>query len=86
MMQSLATFFDMGGHGLYVWSAWGIAIAIIALMAVAPRIRWRAFKRRLQAERELAMQHEDEALEEGVVGQVGEARRTAGQDAGEERD
>lgn len=44
---------DMGDHGAYVWSAWGVAMVIIGLMAVAPIWRWRAFKRQADATREL---------------------------------
>ena len=42
---SAAAFFDMGGHGLYVWGAYGVAVV---LMAVEP---WLAVRRRRRAAR-----------------------------------
>lgn len=35
-MQTLADFFAMGGHGEFVWSAYGIAaVVLIGLLAVS---------------------------------------------------
>jgi heme exporter protein D len=34
--ESMADFIGMGGHGLYVWLAYGIALAILLLNVVQP--------------------------------------------------
>lgn len=49
MIDSMMGFFDMGDHAAYVWSAWGIAMLIIAVMAIAPVLRWRAFEKQANA-------------------------------------
>jgi len=38
---SPAEFFAMGGYGLYVWGAYGVAAALWALEAFAARQRWK---------------------------------------------
>lgn len=58
MMETLLSFFDKGDHGAYVWSAWGLALAILGIMAVAPLLRWRVFKTRADAARQLTAEHE----------------------------
>ncbi|AKJ29243.1 heme exporter protein CcmD [Caldimonas brevitalea] len=40
---SVAVFFEMGGHGLYVWGAYGVTAV---LMAIEP---WSAWRRRRRA-------------------------------------
>ncbi len=34
--ESMADFIGMGGHGLYVWLAYGIALAVLLLNVVQP--------------------------------------------------
>lgn len=34
--ESLASFIEMGGHGLYVWICYAIATAIISLNFIVP--------------------------------------------------
>ncbi|ANG65098.1 heme exporter protein CcmD [Marinobacterium aestuarii] len=34
--ESMADFIGMGGHGLYVWLAYGIALAILLFNVVQP--------------------------------------------------
>lgn len=46
MIEQLFAALDMGEHGVYVWSAWGIALVTLLGMAAAPALRWRAFLRR----------------------------------------
>lgn len=45
----------MGGHGPYVWGAYGISLAIMAWLALAPLRRQRALladlRQRIQAQR-----------------------------------
>ena len=36
--HSLSAFIDMGGHGQYVWSAYGVALVIIVFNFVRPVI------------------------------------------------
>ena len=45
-------FFEMGGHGGYVWSAYGITLVILTLNA------WAAKRRHSNALREARQQHE----------------------------
>ncbi len=42
-MGSIGTFIAMGGHGGYVWSAYGIAVVVIGVLIVTSR---RALKAR----------------------------------------
>ena len=37
--ESLGAFFAMDGHGVYVWSAYGISGLILIWLAVAPVLR-----------------------------------------------
>ncbi len=34
--DSVEGFIMMGGHGLYIWSAWGIALLVVLFNVVAP--------------------------------------------------
>ena len=36
MFESLSAFMDMGGHGAFVWSAYGIALIVFGYNVVAP--------------------------------------------------
>lgn len=38
-------FLDMGGYGLYVWSAYGLSLLVLTLNVVAARLRNRSVKR-----------------------------------------
>ena len=40
--MSLADFFAMGGYAFYVWSAYAVTAALIAIEIVAVRSRFRA--------------------------------------------
>lgn len=51
----MAEFFHMGGYAVYVWSAYGIAAAVLALNFAAPiRHKRRILKSLLQARRRQA--------------------------------
>lgn len=41
----MTEFLDMGGYGLYVWSAYGLSLLVLVLNVVAARIRSSAVKR-----------------------------------------
>ena len=46
MLEVLALDFAYGEHGVYVWSAWGLSILIMLVMAASPSLRWRMFRRK----------------------------------------
>ena len=50
--MSVADFFAMGGYGFYVWGAYGVTAALVALEIAAVRVRYRAA-------RQAAQVHED---------------------------
>ena len=51
-MSALATFFQMGGHGLYVWLAYGIAWVVLIVLATRPVLSRRRFLATHAADRE----------------------------------
>lgn len=46
--DSLADVFSMAGHGVYVWSAYGVSFAVIVGFLVQPVIAYRQQTRGLQ--------------------------------------
>ena len=46
--MSVADFFAMGGYGFYVWGAYSVTVALVALEIVAVRARFRAACRATQ--------------------------------------
>lgn len=56
--DSLADFIAMGGHGLYVWLAYSIALVIVVFNIVSPILRKKQFmadyRKRLKREERLA--------------------------------
>jgi heme exporter protein D len=52
--MSFADFFAMGGHALYVWSAYGITAVLIAGEVAAVRARLRTARQQLRATDEAA--------------------------------
>ena len=40
--ENFEAFISMGGHGPYVWAAYGLSLAIMAWLALAPLRRQRA--------------------------------------------
>lgn len=47
--ESWSEFFAMGGHGLYVWLAYGSALIVILLNVYAVRVARRRFFRQARA-------------------------------------
>ena len=47
MLESIATFFDMGGYAFYVWWSYAIAAVMLALNLWLPVARARRLRRRL---------------------------------------
>ena len=47
----MSEFFYMGGHGLYVWLAYGISFAALAILAARPIAARRRLTRRGSDER-----------------------------------
>lgn len=52
-MNEIARFFDMGGYAPYVWSAYALALVVLAANVAGPWLRRRRLLRRL-AERAAA--------------------------------
>ncbi len=54
--ENFDAFIAMGGHGPYVWAAYGLSLTIMAWLALAPLRRQRALlaelRQRLQAQRQ----------------------------------
>ena len=54
--EDFEAFIAMGGHGPYVWAAYGLSLAIMAWLAIAPLRRQRALladlRQRMQAQRQ----------------------------------
>ena len=46
-MSELARFFDMGGYAIYVWSAYGLVLAVLVANVVGPLMRERRLLRHL---------------------------------------
>ena len=46
--DSINEFLTMGRHGVYVWSAYGIALAILLATAIAPLQRRKALHKTIQ--------------------------------------
>lgn len=47
-MTAVADWLAMGGHGVYVWSAYALSVAALLGICVAPLLRMRALLRRLR--------------------------------------
>ena len=45
--SSFADFLTMSGHGVYVWIAYGVSFAALALLALQPVVRRRQLQRDL---------------------------------------
>ncbi|MEH6823967.1 MAG: heme exporter protein CcmD [Motiliproteus sp.] len=65
--NSFADFIAMGGHGLYVWLAYSIALVVIVFNVLSPILRKRQFiaeyKRRLKREQRLSESRTAESAE-----------------------
>ncbi len=46
--ENFAAFLDMGGHGLYVWLCYGVALLILTMNLIAPGLQRRNLIRELQ--------------------------------------
>lgn len=47
-VAAVAEWLAMGGHGPFVWSAYGIGLAALLGISVAPHLRMRGLRRRLR--------------------------------------
>ena len=47
-VTAVADWLAMGGHGVYVWSAYALSVAALLGICVAPLLRMRALLRRLR--------------------------------------
>ena len=55
--ESLSAALQMDGHGVYVWSAYFITLAVVATVLILPVRREKAFLRQLQGN--LKRQHRE---------------------------
>lgn len=62
--DSFSAALTMGGHGGFVWSAYAICLAVVALILLAPRRRQQNFLRRLAGEQK-RQQRSPTAMTEG---------------------
>lgn len=61
--DSLAALLQMGGHGPYVWSAYGISLLVLLVNALLPGWRRAAFLREVQGESQGESQGEAQSQE-----------------------
>ncbi|MFK7159789.1 heme exporter protein CcmD [Marinospirillum sp. MEB164] len=73
--QSAAEFFHMGGHAIYVWSAYLITFVLMALNIGVPWMLYRAQKQRLA--RQLRREHTFAASTTTPVSPSAEALRSS---------
>lgn len=54
--ESLSEFFNMGGHGLYVWSSYAITLVLMVASVLLPWLSLRRIRKQLrrQITREMA--------------------------------
>ena len=50
-MSEFARFFDMGGYAVYVWSAYGLVLAVLMANVAGPLLRQRRLLRHLSEHR-----------------------------------
>ncbi|HXH02385.1 MAG TPA: heme exporter protein CcmD [Candidatus Competibacteraceae bacterium] len=56
--SSWQEFFHMGGYAAYVWSAYGITLAVLAWLVISPLLRQRRLKRDLARRQRRAQRQE----------------------------
>lgn len=59
----MTEFLAMGGHGPYVWSAYGVSLLALAFVGIWPLAAMRSTMRRLRRRRAVARQRDDARLE-----------------------
>ena len=57
--DSLSSLLQMDGHGAYVWSAYAISTAVLAILLLAPRRRAQRLQREIRGELRRQSQGED---------------------------
>jgi len=45
---SLSEFITMGGHGIYVWSAYGISLFCLAFLFLSPLLKQRKLRQQIR--------------------------------------
>lgn len=70
--DSVDALLDMGGHGLFVWSAYGISLIVIGLLVMAPYRR----RRRLLAAIRAAQRREEAAGMKRTLQSAGDGSRS----------
>ncbi|MGB1271444.1 MAG: heme exporter protein CcmD [Endozoicomonas sp.] len=65
--DSWTGFLEMGGHGLYVWSAYGVAFLVIAYNLLAPIRGRRQVRERVQRQERLEKTGNNRRQDRGVI-------------------
>ena len=55
---SINELMEMGGHGVYVWSAYAVSILALVLLTVIPRRKQKRLLARVAQQQQLAAQRE----------------------------
>ncbi len=76
MMQfdSVNAFLHMGGHGLFVWSAYGITTVVMLWLLLAPLYRSRALLRQVHRQRAHSQNVSEQATADQSRSQRSEAQ------------
>lgn len=56
--NSLKEMIEMGGHGAYVWSAYGVFFVTIIILVIQPLRRYKSTLRRVADQEALSLQRE----------------------------
>ena len=64
--DSLAEFLAMGGHGLYVWIAYGTVAAVVIYLTIAVNLREKQFFQQQKRMLQRMQNHQPQADEEFV--------------------
>ena len=59
--DSFADFLSMSGHGIYVWIAYGVSFAALAVLAIQPVVRRRQLQRDLARQQRIQSRRQNRA-------------------------
>lgn len=62
--NSLKEMIEMGGHGAYVWSAYGVFLVTVVVLVIQPLRRYKSTLRRVADQEALSLQRENRSLTE----------------------
>ncbi len=61
---SVSEFFAMGGHGFFVWTAWGVTFALVIGEMICQRLKFRDTVKNVRRAAQLSETEENEELGE----------------------